>query len=325
MIIARTPLRISFFGGGTDIPRVYREIEGCVFSAAIEKYIYINVNKKWPTSELSVTAKYTILEQEIHPRYLKHPIMRTVLLNQNLNGLDIAISSDIPGGTGLGSSSAFTVGFLLATNALKGIEVSKYQLAASACEIEIDFLGEPIGKQDAFASAFGGINRFDFQKSGEVNVTSCLLSNKEVEKMEKSLYLIRVGGYRKTSDLLMNQLLELESQKHHLSTYEKIADQAKWASKLREFSAKEFGAVLDDAWSLKKSLSASITSTEIEELILLGKRNGATGAKLLGAGGSGFVLFIVPEEFSDKFMAIMENSKIIRPKLDQEGAMKIYP
>lgn len=325
MIIARTPLRISFFGGGTDIPKVFRDVAGCVFSASIEKYIFINVNHKWPKSELSVTAKYTILEEEIHPRYLKHPIMRTVLTNQNLNGLDIAVSSDIPGGTGLGSSSAFTVGFLLAATALKDRILSKYQLATSACEIEIDFLGEPIGKQDAFASAFGGINRFDFQKSGEVNVTACHLSNKEVKKMERSLYLVRVGGYRKTSDLLMNQLLELDNQKHHLSTYERIANQARWASTLREFNVEEFGDALDEAWRLKKSLSASITSAEIEELILLGKRNGATGAKLLGAGGSGFVLFIVPEKFSDKFMSVMENSRVIQPKLDNEGAMKIYP
>jgi D-glycero-alpha-D-manno-heptose-7-phosphate kinase len=324
MFIVKSPLRVSFFGGGTDIPKVYNEIKGCVFSATINKYIYININKKWPISETSVTAKYTILEEEVHARYLKHPIMRTVLVSEGINGVDISVSSDLPGGTGLGSSSAFTVGFLLAIKSLKGHSTSNYELASSACVIEMDQLKEPIGKQDAFAATFGGINRFDFHENGEVEIAESSLSENNGLRLQKSMYLVRVGGVRKTSDLLMQQLSELENQRRQITTYRKIAEQARWASSLQEFDEEEFGSALDEAWALKKSLSPNISNIEIEDLIILGKSCGATGAKLLGAGGSGFVLFIVPEKNRDKFISLMDNTKIIQPRVDKQGARIIY-
>lgn len=324
MIIVKTPLRLSFFGGGTDIPMIYNEIGGCVFSSTIAKHIYICLNRKWPEEDVSVTAKYTILESEIHPRYLKHPIMRTVLEKEQLSGVDISVSSDIQGGTGLGSSSAFTVGFLLATRALLREETTKYDLAKLACAIEIDELQEPIGKQDTYAATFGGLNRYDFHTNGEVRITPTKFDANSLDLLRRSLFLVRVGGVRKTSDLLVRQLTELSNKKDKLSTYQKMAEQAAWASSLVKLDLEQFGCAIDEAWRLKKSLSPNISNEEIDSLIKLGKSQGAIGAKLLGAGMSGFVLFIVPEESQEKFMIAMDSSKFIRPQLESKGAEVIY-
>lgn len=325
MIGVRAPLRISLFGGGTDIPRIFNEIEGCVFSCAINKYVHIFVNKVWPEDEKGVIAKYSLLEKEMHPRYLRHPIMRTVLLNQKVDGIDISVSSDLPGGTGLGSSSAFTVAFTLAIKTHLKESVSKLELANQACEIEIKFLQEPIGKQDAFASAFGGLKAYEFLKNGDTNVKTSLLNERALSSLQNSLYLVRVGGFRKTADLLQQQLRELERQSRMISIYSAMANQAKWASLQTEFDAIEFGDMLDQAWQYKKSLNPSITNLEIEETIERGKKYGATGAKLLGAGGSGFVLFIVPEIHQQKFLTHMDSLRVINPKIDAFGAQIVIP
>jgi D-glycero-alpha-D-manno-heptose-7-phosphate kinase len=325
MYIVRSPLRISFFGGGTDIPRIYSEINGCVFSATIQKFVYISINKKWPSDDVSVTAKYTILENEIHVKYLKHPIMRTVLSKLGITGVDISVSSDIPGGTGLGSSSAFTVGFLLASKAILGEEISNYRLAESACEVELHELQEPIGKQDSYAAAFGGINHINFDKSGKVNVTSCRLSADSTSTLEESIFLVRIGGFRKTSELLMQQLTQLESSDRQIAVYEEIANQARWASELTNIDLEEFGSRLNEAWNMKKSLSSNISNDEIDHLITLGLSNGACGAKLLGAGGSGFVLFLVPREHQEAFIHSMRGKRMIQPKFDFDGATVLHP
>lgn len=324
MIIVKSPLRVSFFGGGTDIPQIYNEIDGCVFSSTIKKHIFVCLNRKWPNEDLSVTAKYTSLENEPHPRYLKHPIMRTVLEKEQINGVDISVSSDIQGGTGLGSSSAFTVGFLLASKALLRRELTKSDLAKVACVIEMDELLEPIGKQDSYAAAFGGLNRYDFYGSGEVRVTQTNLNAKSQEQLEKCLFLVRVGGLRKTSDLLVSQLNEFSRKSNKIATYQKMAEQAVWASGLVQLDLEEFGSAIDEAWRLKSSLSPNISNEEIDSLIKLGKINGAVGAKLLGAGKSGFILFLVPEQSQEKFIKSVDSSKIIRPALDRNGAEVIH-
>jgi D-glycero-alpha-D-manno-heptose-7-phosphate kinase len=325
MFAARSPLRVSFFGGGSDIPKIYQEIGGCVFSATIQKYVYIFINEKWPKVDSSITAKYSILEEVPHPRYLQHPIMRTALNKYQVNGIDISVSSDIPGGTGLGSSSAFTVGFTLLMNTFRGVSMSKVELAKTACAIEIDDLNEPIGKQDSFASTFGGLRRYDFENNGNVEVSNSGLDIASQSRLQKCLFLARIGGIRNTSDQLMQQMKQFNGQMNQIATYQKIADQARWASQLQDFDPYEFGDALSQAWDYKKTLSSSISNDAIEDLIEKGRKKGATGAKLLGAGGSGFVLFIVPEENQERFLASMDSTKILNPSLDFDGAKLVYP
>jgi D-glycero-alpha-D-manno-heptose-7-phosphate kinase len=325
MFAVRSPLRVSFFGGGSDIPKIYQTIGGCVFSVTIQKYVYIFVNEKWPKIDSAITAKYSILEEVPHPRYLQHPIMRTVLTKYQVNGIDISVSSDIPGGTGLGSSSAFTVGFTLLANTFRGVSMSKVELANNACSIEIDELNEPIGKQDSFASTFGGLKRYDFESNGNVEVSNSGFDLESQSRLQKCLFLVRIGGFRKTSDLLMQQIQQLNGEMNQITTYQKIADQARWASQLKNFNPHEFGDALNQAWDYKKTLSSSISNDAVEDLIAMGRGLGATGAKLLGAGGSGFVLFIVPEENQEKFLASMDRTKVINPSLDVDGAKLLYP
>jgi D-glycero-alpha-D-manno-heptose-7-phosphate kinase len=325
MLAVRSPLRVSFFGGGSDIPEIYQKIGGCVFSVAIQKYVYVFMNSKWPNVDDTVTAKYSIIEEVPHPRYLQHPIMRTVLTKNRVTGVDISVLSDIPGGTGLGSSSAFTVGFVLLTNTFLGKSfLSKSELADKACSIEIDELNEPIGKQDAFASTFGGLKKYEFDEKGRVSVSDSEMKEKSFLSLQKCIFLVRVGGFRKTSDLLMQQINELNEQSTQIEIYQKIAQQARWASHLKEFNPYEFGEALSLAWEYKKSLSSRISNDMVGGLIAKGMNSGASGAKLLGAGGSGFVLFIVPEENQEKFTECMKSMKVINPLFDIDGARLVY-
>jgi len=326
LIITRTPLRISFFGGGTDVLEIYSKIEGAVFATTFCKYIYIFINHKEPDFGYGVTAKYSKSEKVEHPRYLSHPIMRQILLKKNLTNLDISVSSDLPGGSGLGSSSAFTVGFLQAVHDLVDPDRSleKEQLASDSCRIEIEDLKEPIGKQDAYSVSFGGLKGFIFESNDRVRVVDSPLSSKDKEKLERCIRLVKVGASRRTSELLSAQLQHFDSNPGLLDRYERLADHAKWAMKLSQFEPNEFGARLTDAWNLKKSLSPLITSEQIDNLISTGLRFGASGAKLLGAGGSGYVLFIVPEDKQMNFDFQMGDSQPRKVKLDTLGSVILF-
>ncbi len=316
MILSRTPLRISFFGGGTDVSLVYSQIGGAVFASAFNKYIYIVINSKDFDFGSGVSAKYSELENVEHPRYLRHPIMRQVLLQNGMSNLDISVSSDLPGGSGLGSSSSFTVGFLNAINTLRSSSatIEKNALAEEACRIEIDDLNEPIGKQDAYAASFGGIHGYLFGQQGEVSIFKSKLDPGQIERLQSSVRIIRVGSFRRTSELLSKQFSQLKLEPKMLSQYEKLSKQASWAMHLSEFNVYDFGAQLMEAWSIKKSLSPFISTIEIENLIQDGLSCGATGAKLLGAGGSGYVLFVIPHEKQEYFdikMSELNPRKII--------------
>jgi D-glycero-alpha-D-manno-heptose-7-phosphate kinase len=324
MLATRTPLRISFFGGGTDIPSVYRELGyGAVFSATINRYIYIFVNHKFKLLSTGISAKYSDLEEVPNPKYLKHPIMRSILTRLEMNDLDISISSDIPGGTGMGSSSAFTVGFLKACFELKSISLTNLDIAKIATDIEINELKEPIGKQDTYAAALGGVNHLRFTDD-EVTNHKTGLGESELLSLQDSTYLLSVGKPRKTSELLSRQLDSLTSNSKHLEIYEKMRDQADWARGISHFCPYEFGSKVQEAWALKRQLSDSITNEEVEGKITLGLKAGSTGAKLLGAGGSGFILFIVPKEKQIPFISQMSPLDPFKIKLITAGTEVMY-
>jgi D-glycero-alpha-D-manno-heptose-7-phosphate kinase len=326
MIITRTPFRISFFGGGTDYANWYANHGGKILSSTINKYCYINIRYLPPFFDKRSRIVWSQIETVNFPHEIQHPVVRAGLEYLGIEaGVEVHHDGDLPARSGLGSSSAFTVGFTLLTNTFLGKFMSKLQLAETACFFEIEELHDPIGKQDSYASTFGGLNRYDFNCDGSVEVLNSNLSKSSLEELQKCIFLVRVGGYRKTSDLLMLQIKQYNEQSNQLATYQKMADQARWASQLEEFNPYEFGEALNQAWSYKKSLGSSISNVMVEELITKGLSSGATGAKLLGAGGSGFVLFIVPRENQERFLASTDIALVINPLFDFEGAKVVYP
>jgi D-glycero-alpha-D-manno-heptose-7-phosphate kinase len=321
MIAVKIPLRISFFGGGTDVENVYSKIQGSVFSTTIAKYIYIFFNQRFDGA--GVSAKYTKIEEVLHPRYLSHPIMRSCLSRYEINGVDVSVSSDIPAGTGLGSSSAFTVGFLQLCQRILRNSVSKSELAEMACEIEIGELKEPIGKQDAYAAAFGGLNGYKFATNGVVEIAPSKLNHDELAKLESSLYLVKVGQTRKASEVLSEHFNSIQTSES-LKVYRSLLDLSNSALELKYFNAYEFGEMLSFGWDLKKSINPSVTNSLVDQVIDDGLSAGASGAKLLGAGKSGFILFVVPENKKTEFVNHKSLCKHIAVRFDKLGSQIIY-
>ena len=298
MIISKTPFRISFVGGGTDIADFYSEHGGAVVSAAINKYMYITVNRRFDDS---IRVSYSETEIVGSVNELKHDLVRECL---KLTGVDHAIEitsvADVPKGTGLGSSSVFTVGLLNALYLYQGIQMSAMDLAEQACHIEIDVLGSPIGKQDQYAAALGGLNFLEFQKDGTVVRDRIHLSFGGYKKSDRKLMMFYTGGERSANAILSNQKSKMkESDK--VATYLKMRDQAydmrDWL-RTHDFGS-HFADYLREGWEMKKTLAGGISNEWVNECYEKAMAAGALGGKLLGAGGSGFLLFYVPEQYQE--------------------------
>lgn len=289
MIITRTPFRVSFAGGGSDLREFYsKNGYGAVVSTAINKYMYIVIH---PYFHNKIRLKYSKTEDVENIDEIQHPIVRECLRKVKLEkGVEIASFADVPAGTGLGSSSAFTVGLLNALYAYKGNVVSKERLASEACEIEIDILNEPIGKQDQYAVAYGNINYIKFNKDETVNVSSILLTASAREKLENGLCLFYVGGKRRASDILGEQKKNMMDDKkiHNLRKMVMLADELKDILNKNDIDA--LGDVLHKGWLYKKELANGISNEVIDSLYDKAMEHGASGGKLLGAGGAGFLL-----------------------------------
>ena len=323
MIISRTPFRISFVGGGTDLPWFYSEHGGAVISTSINKYMYLTAHQMFDNKLTLLKYSKTELVSEVQD--LQHPIAREILSGLNLQGLDISVSSDIPSGTGLGSSSAFTVGLINLLNSYVGKYLSKSELAQAACEIEIEKLKEPIGKQDQYASAYGGLNFIEFLRNGQVEVTPLIHSSNAIEWLNNSLILIRTKNLQRSAsqELKKQRLLATQSGSISKSLCE-LRDLAHDSKNEIEKDPTQIGNLLARSWELKVKSNPHVASTDIIDLIALGRKNGALGAKLLGAGGSGFVLFIVPPEIKTKFSQRMYPLISHSVKLDFSGSTIIY-
>lgn len=289
MIITRTPFRVSFAGGGSDMKAFYSRADyGAVVSAAINKYMYIAIH---PYFHDKIRIKYSKTEDVQSVEEIEHPIVRECLKKVKIeSGVEIASFADIPAGTGLGSSCSFTVGLLHALYIYKGKVVSKEKLAQEACEIEIDILGEPIGKQDQYAAAYGDINYIRFNKDESVDVSPIYLSEAAKDRFEKMLRLYYVGGERKAGDIL-------SEQKNNISAADKLQNlkkMVKLADDLRDVIHHErisaVGEILNKGWRYKKELASGISNGKIDELYNKAIKCGASGGKLLGAGGTGFLL-----------------------------------
>lgn len=293
MIITKTPLRISFTGGGTDLQDYYRRKGGAVVSAGINKYIYITVNRKFDNR---IRVSYSKTEMVDEVAELRHELVRESLKLVGISGgVEITSIADIPSGTGLGSSSTFTVGLLNALYTYAGYSPSAEELAQQACQVEIDILKHPIGKQDQYAAAYGGMNYFRFNPDGSVERRRIFLDDHSYRKMRQKLLLFYTGMMRSADAILMEQKQNTERK---LETLEYMRDQADMMYvELTENGFNErFGKSLHQGWMKKKSLAASISNGQINEYYEKAIVAGAVGGKLLGAGGGGFLLFYCDEE-----------------------------
>lgn len=298
MIITKTPFRVSFCGGGSDMANFYEKYGGCVLSTSINKYCYISIHPYF--NENQTLLKYSENELVDSPDQIKHRIFRQVLTDMGVHGVEISSTADIPGGTGLGSSSTFTVGLLNTLNCYNGKFVSKDKLAKLACEVEIEKLGNPIGKQDQYGAALGGLNFIRFNQDGSVSHEPILMEGKTYKELQKNLLMFYTGTTRSANTILAEQTKNItsEDKAKNLLKMCGLAKDMKVALENNDISS--FGKILDEGWQLKKELASGIANPAIDEAYEIAMKNGALGGKLLGAGGGGFLLFYCEEEKQDQ-------------------------
>ncbi|MCS6982491.1 MAG: GHMP kinase [Flavobacteriales bacterium] len=292
MVISRTPFRISFVGGGSDIPDFYQRYEGAVVSATINQYMYITTHRFFEPHQ--IRAKYSITETVDHPAELRHPIIRTVLMNYNiLGGLEISSLADIPAGTGMGSSSSFTVGLIHNIRHWLKLPVDKEILASEACQVEIEQLREPIGRQDQYAAAYGGFNKFCFHAHHRVETVPLVLEKALVEELEKHLLLLFTGVSRSASAVLQEQKKVLQEDDSKFEVIREMVSLTEpFVEALKKGDFEQMGRLLHQNWLLKKSLTVSISDAIVDKAYEAALKAGVWGGKLLGAGGGGFLLLM---------------------------------
>lgn len=322
MIITRTPFRISFVGGGSDLEAFYSKSTGAVLSTTINQYMYISSHKFFDRDKIRV--KYSQTETVNHPSELQHPILRTILSKFQLSGIEVSSIADVPSGTGMGSSSSFTVGVLHNIYTVLGLEVSKEQLAKEACEIEIDILKEPIGKQDQYAAAYGGLNIFRFYSDGTVKTEPLNIDSETLKVLNQNLIMFYIGNQRKASDILAEQKKNTSSDEKFKALQQMVALVDELKTSLEKGTIDNMGHILHENWMLKQQLASSITNPEINEIYQTGLENGAIGGKLLGAGGGGFMLFYCKPDMTSTLHKALCKLRPFEFSFEQEGSKVIY-
>ena len=318
MIGTRTPFRISFIGGGSDLKEFYRKLPGCVLSTTIDKYMYIFIH---PFFDSRIQVKYSKTELVNKISEIKHPIVREILSEFNLKGIDINSIADIPAGTGLGSSSSYTVGLLHALYEFKNKEVSPKILAERACNIEIEKLKEPIGKQDQFSAAYGGLNLIRFLTNGEVKIEPIVMQPDAYSRLQDNLLMFYTSTTRSSSNVLNDQKKNLINDKEKFNSQLKMTHLVEKSKKyLIDSNLEQFGETLDENWKLKRTLSKNISNTEFDDLYNLAMKNGALGGKILGAGGGGYFLFYCPKEFQSKLRNDLKKLKEVPFRFENYGS-----
>jgi D-glycero-alpha-D-manno-heptose-7-phosphate kinase len=321
MIITRSPLRVSLGGGGTDLPSYYEEHGGFLIAAAIDKYVYITVHDTF-VPELIV--KYSKLERVPDAKELEHPIIREAMGLLGISGkaMELTSMADIPAGTGLGSSGSFTTALLRALHAWKKNLVSAAQLAGEACEIELNKLGEPIGKQDQYIAAVGGITAFTFHPNGKVEYRPCQISEETLFNLEDNLLLFFTGYSRSASAILQDQ--NDRSKKNDQTMLENLHFTKDLGLKslvaLETGRLDDFAQLMDVHWQHKKVRSSGMSNVQINEWYDHAMRNGALGGKLIGAGGGGFLMFYAGDKTKLRHAMREKGLKEVRFRFDFEGS-----
>lgn len=320
MIIARSPLRITLGGGGTDLPSYYREHEGFLVSAAIDKYVYVNVMR--PFTE-GIFLKYSQLEHVENIADVKHPIIREAMQMMGFKTPQVEITTlaDIPAGTGLGSSGSFTTALLKALYTHRKRHLHQEELAELACHIEIDRLGEPIGKQDQYIAAVGGVTCFTFHKDDKVTASPLGISMDTMFDLEDNLLLFFTGFSRSASGILKDQKVKsLENDTEMLKNLHYVKDLGyRSRDALMDGKTELFGELMHEHWEHKKRRSGGMSNPKIDEWYELGMKSGAVGGKLVGAGGGGFLMFLASDRNKLRHAMAGAGLEEVRFKFDFEG------
>lgn len=325
MVITRTPFRISFFGGGTDYPLWFEENGGAVLSTAINKYCYVISRYLPPFFECKYRLRYTKYEEVNEIRHIEHPSIRECLLFSKFSrSLETQHNTDIPGMSGLGSSSAFTVGFLHSLYALRGENISKEQLAKNAIKVEQNRIKENVGSQDQTIAAFGGLKKIEFFPKGRIKVSNINVSSKRKKKLEDNLLLFFIGFPRKASEIAAEQIKNTPQKTLELRKMREMVDYAEALLVSENKSLNDFGELLNDGWKIKRSLSSKISSPIIDDIYDTALSSGALGGKILGAGGGGFMLFYVPKEHQAKVRAKLAGLLEVPFLFEELGSTIIY-
>jgi D-glycero-alpha-D-manno-heptose-7-phosphate kinase len=321
MIITKTPFRISFCGGGSDLPSFYEKHGGCVVSTSINKYMYIAVHPYFDPRKTVIKYSQTEIVDALHE--IKHTIFHQVLNELQAEGIEITCTADIPAGTGLGSSSTFTVGLLHTLYCYKGKYVSKPDLAARACEVEIEKLGSPIGKQDQYAAALGGLNFIRFHANGSVTHESLLMKRDAQKSLESSLCAFYLGTTRPANEILLEQNKNMKDAAKAENLVKMCGLTVQMRTALINGDLTAFGEILHESWHLKRELASGISNPEIDDLYSKAIKAGAIGGKLLGAGGGGFLLFCCPEE-KQPLLSVTLGLRPLPFAFDSDGTSVIY-
>lgn len=323
MIVSKTPLRMSFVGGGSDLPAYYREEGGAVLSTSIDKYMYICVNRKF---DGRIRVNYSRTEEVDRPQDIQHPLVREALGVVGISGgIEIASMADIPSrGSGLGSSSTYTVGLLNALFAYRGQYVSKESLARLACEIEIERCGEPIGKQDQYAAAYGGLNLIRFHPDETVSVDPLICTPAVLAQLEASTLVLFTGRTRSASAVLAQQSQALRDADRRALMRRMVTLAFDLKRELESGQIDAVGALLDENWRLKAQLTAGISDSQIDGWYATGLNNGASGGKLLGAGNGGFLMFYAPVERHTEIARALPGLQPIKLHFDRNGAQIVF-
>jgi D-glycero-alpha-D-manno-heptose-7-phosphate kinase len=324
MIITRSPLRVSLGGGGTDLPSYYTEHGGFLIAGAIDKYVYINIHPRFADGFL---LKYSQLEEASSIDGIRHPIIRESLRSVGIKARNLEITSiaDIPAGTGLGSSGSFTTALLKGLHAYTKNVVTPQQLAEQACHIEIDVLKEPIGKQDQYIAAYGGITCFEFGKDGSVTPARLPISEETLFNLEDNLLLFFTGYSRSASSILKEQDDKSKTADAEITQNLHFMKELGLSSKraLEVGDVAEFGRLMDVHWDRKKRRSSEMTNSRIDEWYACARANGALGGKLVGAGGGGFLMFYAGDKVKLRHAMREKGLKEVRFRFDFEGTRVI--
>jgi D-glycero-alpha-D-manno-heptose-7-phosphate kinase len=321
MFISRTPFRVSLFGGGTDLPCFYSHEQGAVISMTVNKYVFITVSRRFDDS-LRLSYSQTEIVSSLDE--VRHPLFRETMRHVGvMSGVEVTSIADVPAGTGLGSSSSFTVALLHALHAHRGCYKTARELAESACHIEIDVLSEPIGKQDQYAAAFGGLRRYQFNPDGSVFVDPVICSAETKRALWDRLLFFYLGGSRDARTVLKQQNDGAAARFDRLRKIRSLVEDC-WRILVNRGDIRQLGELIHEAWVCKRTLADNISSGWIDELYERGRKAGASGGKVLGAGGNGFLMLFCEPHLQNAVRGQLKELRPVEFGLEPEGSKIIY-
>lgn len=323
MIYTRTPFRMSFLGGGTDYQPFFNKYGGSVISTTFDKYTYVSVRHLPRFFEYRNQLTYSKIEKVVNIEDMEHPMVRSAMQYLNMEDLFINYDADLPARSGLGSSSSFAVGLLNAFHALKGHYVGKYQLAKEAIYVERELCREDGGWQDQIATAYGGLNRIDFE-GNDFKVRPIIITEERKKRLEENLMLFFTGFTRLSSVIASEQVKATKDKTAELLEMLRLVDEGERILEDRHMDIDEFGRLMNETWQLKRGITNKISTNALDELYAAGLKNGALGGKLLGAGGGGFFVFYVPKERQSSVRKALSEFQYVPVAFEANGTEVLY-